>query len=130
MMTYIALVLDGDSVGRLLDVCLPLIEEGGWDIYCHHVTMSYPTSPDQRRFIGETMSVTVTDIGVLLSEEAAVVRAVKVDPIHCPVENPTPHVTMAVKIKSGFNPVDSNRIDNWEKCDPVILTGTVQEIEC
>lgn len=131
---YSALVLDeksqlalsawADKNVKVNGVRLPiLVRDNGWKMYCHHMTIQFPGTPDFiKQYVDTEQKLDITHIGV-----SSKVVAVRVVGFHS--ENKIPHITVAINVPEGGKPVMSNQISSWI---PVIgapkLKGTVKEI--
>jgi hypothetical protein len=132
---YSALVLDETSQAKLAKwandnvtingVRLPiLVQREGWKMFCHHMTIKYPGTPDFiEQFIDSDQKLEAIAVGV--SDKAVAVRVVG---FHS--ENKIPHITVAINVKGGGKPVMSNDIKDWKKIEkPIKLSGTVKELK-
>ena len=131
---YSALVLDEKSQLALAawaeknvtvnHVRLPIhVRDNGWKMYCHHMTIQYPGTPEfVKQYVGTEQKLEVTHLGV-----SNMVVAVRVVGFHS--ENKIPHITVAVNVKGGGKPVMSNQISDWVRVDGPKLKGTVKELQ-
>jgi hypothetical protein len=103
-----------------------LVKQGDWkvDKLCHHMTIKFPDIPDfVKPYIDSNQHLEAISLGV--SDKAIAVRVVG---FHS--ENKIPHITIAINVKGGGKPVDSNKITNWTKLEkPIKLTGIVKELQ-
>ena len=131
---YTAIVLDEKSHLKLSNwandnikvngVKLPmLVRDNGWKMICHHMTVRMGECPDfLKNDLGSTQKLDVTHYGI--SDKAIAVRV-----IGYYSKNLIPHVTVAVNIKGGGKPVDSNGITVWTPVDSVLkLSGELKEV--
>jgi len=131
---YSALVLDeksqlalsawADKNVKVNGVRLPiLVRDNGWKMYCHHMTIQFPGTPEFiKQYVGTEQKLDVTHVGV-----SSKVVAVRVVGFHS--ENKIPHITIAINAPEGGKPVMSNQIASWI---PAIgapkLKGIVKEL--
>jgi hypothetical protein len=101
-----------------------LVRDNGWKMYNHHMTISMGSLPDHlKQYLDTIHKLDVTHIGI--SDKAVAVRVVGFDS-----KNKIPHITLAVNIKGGGKPFDSNKIENWTTIDTIIkLSGAVKELQ-
>ena len=131
---YSAIVLDeksqlklsawADKNAKVNSVSLPiLIQQNGWKVYCHHMTIQYPGTPDfVKQYVGTDQTLEVTHIGI--SDKVVAVRVVG---FHS--NNKIPHITVAVNVRDGGKPVMSNQITDWTVVtNGPKLRGTVEEL--
>jgi hypothetical protein len=116
-----AVVLDEQSKNRLLTEFGSKIPDG-FEKIAHHMTITMGGLPPEKKGdVGKTVTLLATHIGI--SEKAI---AVKVSGYF--TTNKNPHVTLAIDRNGGANPVDSNKITNWETLpQPISLSGKVTE---
>lgn len=124
---YTALVLTQASQTRLLAVFRDIIPVD-WTIYCHHMTINMgnvASGPlvNSNFQLGE--NATVTAIGYACDQK---VMAVSVES-NIPSVNKQKHITIAVNHKEGGKPFYSNKLTNWESITPLILHGTIEEVQ-
>jgi hypothetical protein len=132
---YTAVVLDEKSHLKLVKwaednikkdgIRLPmLVRDQGWKMYCHHMTIAMGTCPDFiKNDLGSIQKLDVTHYGV--GDNAIAVRV-----IGYYSKNLIPHVTVAVNIKDGGKPMDSNKITVWTPVDSVLkLSGEVKQLQ-
>jgi hypothetical protein len=132
---YSAVVLDEKSQLKLATwadknvkvngVRLPvLIEQNGWKVYCHHMTIQFPGTPEfVKQYVDTKQTLEVTHIGV--SDKVVAVRVVGF-----PSSNKIPHITVAVNSRSGGKPMMSNKITDWTAIEGgPKLTGEVKELD-
>lgn len=131
---YSAIVLDeksqltlsawADKNVKVNQIRLPvLVRDQGWKMVCHHMTIQYPGTPEfVKQYLGTEQKLEATHVGV--SDKAVAVRVIG---FHS--ANKIPHVTVAVNVKGGGKPVDSNKITEWVPLEkPLKLKGTVKEV--
>ncbi len=131
---YSAVVLDeksqlklaawADKNAKVNSVRLPvLVQQNGWKMYCHHMTIQFPGTPVYvKKDVGTDQTLEVTHIGV--SDKVVAVKVVGY-----PSANKIPHITVAVNVNDGGKPVMSNQITDWTAvADGPKLRGTVEEI--
>lgn len=102
-----------------------LVRDNGWKMYCHHMTVKFgsPTPEFIKQYLDTEQRLEVTHVGV--SDKAVAVRVVG---FHS--DNKIPHVTVAVNIRNGGKPVDSNKIADWTAVENgPKLKGTFREIQ-
>lgn len=101
-----------------------LVRDSGWKMYCHHMTICMGPLPEHlQQYLDAPQKLEATHIGI--SDKAVAVRVTGFDS-----KNKIPHVTVAVNIKGGGKPVNSNDIKEWTALEtPVKLTGTVKELQ-
>ena len=132
---YSAIVLDEKSQLKLSawadknikvnGVRLPiLIEQNGWKVYCHHMTIQYPGIPEYiKRDLNTTQTLEVTHVG--MDDKVVAVRV-----LGYPSTNKIPHITVAVNVRSGGKPSMSNQIVNWiAVANGPTLRGEVKEVD-
>lgn len=100
-----------------------LVRDSGWKMYCHHMTICMGPLPEHlKQYLGTPQKLEVTHIGV--SDKAVAVRVTGFES-----KNKIPHVTVAVNIKGGAKPVNSNDIKDWTPVETTIkLSGEVKEL--
>jgi len=131
--TYSAIVLDKESKNLLLSTFIynnPNFND--WIKLAHHMTICMGELPEhlKRYWLGEDVTLTVTDIGI--SDKVVAVKVsgfFNIYKANISEEDGIKftHITLAVNPVNG-KPVDSNRIDSWEKIKPLKIRGTVSEI--
>ena len=101
-----------------------LVRDNGWKMYNHHMTICMGSLPEHlKQYIDTIQKLEATHVGI--SDKAVAVRVVGFDS-----KNKIPHVTVAVNIKNGGKPFDSNKIENWTTIDTIIkLSGEVKELQ-
>lgn len=121
MARYSAVLLDDASHRKLIYGFESQIPDG-WDVIAHHMTIKYPgITPEAKKDLGKTVTLTVTELGI--SDKAIAVKVTGY-----PSANRIPHITLAVNTENGGRPKDSNDIKNWTKVSqPITLTGVVSE---
>jgi hypothetical protein len=110
---------------RVNGVRLPmLVRDSGWKMYNHHMTICMGPLPEYlKQYIDTPQKLEVTHIGI--SDKAVAARVIGFDS-----KNKIPHVTIAVNIKGGGKPVNSNDIKEWTPVEKVIkLSGEVRELQ-
>lgn len=119
---YTAVVLDKKSQKSLTDTFSNVIPDR-WKVFCHHMTIAFKEGlPSYMpNSVGDQVTLTVTHLG--LSTKA---MAVKVTGVQS--KNKIPHITVAVNVKNGGNPVDSNSIKNWKPISNFTVNGVIAEI--
>lgn len=131
---YSAIVLDEKSHLKLVawaennvkvsGIRLPiLVRDNGWKMICHHMTINMGPLPDYlKQYIGSKHKLDATHIGI--SPMAIAVRVIGFES-----KNKIPHVTVAVNVRGGGKPVNSNDIKDWVAIDsPIKLVGDIQEV--
>ena len=132
---YSAILLDEKSHLKLVSwaeknievngIRLPiLVRDQGWKIYCHHMTICMGELPEYlKKYLGTKQSLEVTHIGI--SDKAVAVRVTGFDS-----KNKIPHITVAVNIRNGGKPVNSNDIKDWTPVEMIVkLSGEVKELQ-
>ena len=124
---YAAVVLTPQSAQTLKDWAtkyFKFINEDGWDIKCHHMTIKFGSVPEYlKNSLGTTQTLYITAIAC-----NNFVAAAKVDGF--PSENAVPHVTIAVNTRVGGKAVMSNELTGWAPIRlPFNLTGTVEGVD-
>lgn len=131
---YSAIVLDKTSREELKNLeknikvagfRLPvLIEYRGWKRYNHHMTICMGELPNYlKQYLGTQQKLVATHIGI-----SPMAVAVKVYGFES--KNKIPHVTMAVNVANGGEPVMSNKITEWTPLESKItLRGIVEEVK-
>jgi hypothetical protein len=122
--SHLALVAWADKNIKVNGVRLPiLVRDNGWKMFCHHMTIQYPGTPEFiKQYVGTEQKLDVTHLGI--GEKAI---AVRVAGFHS--NNKIPHVTVAVNVRDGGKPVMSNQILNWVPVENgPKLKGTVTEL--
>jgi hypothetical protein len=95
----------------------------GWEVIAHHMTINFK-EPVSSELVGQKVILTATSLG--LSDKAL---AVKVTSGGVQSVNAIPHVTVAIDRTNGGKPKDSNAITDWQKIQPIQLTGTVKNYD-
>lgn len=123
---YTALVLDSQSQAKLLKQFKSLIPFG-WKLFGHHMTINMGNAKDGPI---ETSGYNVGD-----TEELTVVAWAKDDKVMAvkvmcgvPSSNATKHVTVAANVANDGKPFLSNKLTNWTETSPVVLSGTIEEV--
>lgn len=120
---YTAIVLDHDNMLELLqwvEFDIPL----GWNYVGHNMHMTidpFKINADER--IGEMVNLTAFEIGI-----SKTALAVKVEGYDRKTNNAFPHITIAVNVRNGGSPKDSNKITEWKKMSPLTVQGTIQNV--
>lgn len=120
---YSAVILDKKGRNVLASHVADQIPEG-WKPIMHHMTIGFRKSLEDLElgeFEGKTVELTVKSLGKSEMAMAAHVEGFK-------SINDIPHVTIAVNSKKGGKPVMSNKITDWKKIKPFIITGIVKNI--
>ena len=123
--SHLALVAWADKNIKISGIRLPiLIRDNGWKMFCHHMTIQYPGTPDFiKQYLDTEQTIEVSHVGI---DDKVV--AVRVIGFHS--DNKIPHVTVAVNVRDGGKPVMSNLIKNWVAVtNGLKLKGTVKELE-
>jgi hypothetical protein len=91
---------------------------------CHHMTIKFGGTPEfVKQYLGTEQNLEITHYG--MSDKAVAVRVVG---FHS--ENKIPHITVAVNVKNGGKPVDSNKITEWLTVEKgPTLKGVVTELQ-
>lgn len=119
--SYSAVVLDEESKNKCLKFASPFIPKG-WKVICHHSTIKLGELPaDLKKYIGQTVKLTVSAVG---SSEKAF--AFRVDGFHSTKK--IPHITIAINESIGAKTKDSNDITRWFPLFEFELTGKIEEI--
>lgn len=120
---YTAVVLDDKSHKLLVETFKDKINSD-WRIIAHHMTIVFGEGLPSHipNSAGDKVTLTATHLG--LSKKA---MAVKVKGFYS--KNKIPHITIAVNVKEGGKPVQSNDITNWKPIPNIKLTGIVTEIK-
>lgn len=122
--SQLALSAWADKNIKINSVRLPIVvRDSGWKMICHHMTIKFNGTPEfVKQYLGTEQKLEVTHYGV--SDKAVAVRVVG---FHS--ENKIPHITVAVNVKGGGKPVDSNKITEWFVVEKgPTLKGEVTEI--
>ena len=132
---YSAVVLDEKSQLKLEKwaennvkvngVRLPiLVQQNGWRMYCHHMTINMGPLPEYLKAeLGQPTTLEAVSLGI--SDKAIAVKVVGTMAGHS--KNATPHITLSVS--PDGKPVMSNKITEWSRIDPIVLKGTIQEVQ-
>ena len=123
--SQLALAAWADKNIKVKHIRLPiLVRDNGWKMVCHHMTIKYPGTPEYvKQYLGTAQALEVTHVGV--SDKVVAVRVVG---FHS--ENKIPHITVAVNVRDGGKPVDSNKIVDWTTVSNGLkLKGTVAEVQ-
>ena len=123
--SQLALAAWADKNVKVNHVRLPIVvRDNGWKMFCHHMTIKFPGTPEfVKQYLETEQKLEVTHVGV--SDKAVAVRVVG---FHS--ENKIPHITVAVNVKGGGKPVDSNKITEWVAVENgPKLKGTVKELQ-
>ena len=139
-MSYSAVVLDEASQQKLKDFALDadtnvkvnsirlpiLVRDNGWKVFCHHMTINMGGLPEHlKSYLDSDQKLEAFAIGV--SDKAVAVKVMGTMAGHS--KNAIPHITIAVNVKGGGKPVDSNKITSWFKMEkPIKLSGIVKEL--
>lgn len=100
-----------------------LVRDSGWKMYNHHMTINMGELPNYlKQYLGTKQKLEATHVGI--SPIAVAVRVTGFES-----KNKIPHVTVAVNIKAGGKPVNSNDIKDWKQLEtPIKLRGEVREL--
>ncbi len=101
--SHLALVAWADKNIKVNGVRLPiLVRDNGWKMFCHHMTIAFPGTPEFiRPYLKTEQKLEVTHVGI--SDKAIAVRVIG---FHS--NNKIPHITVAVNVRNGGKPVMSN----------------------
>ena len=116
---YSAVILNEKSQAALLDTFKRFLPQG-WKTYAHHMTIEFGKPLRHPKDKGKNVELTATELGI--SDKCI---AVKVDGYDS--ANKVPHITLAVS--PNGKPKDSNDITDWQQIQPVVLYGTIEEIQ-
>ncbi len=122
--SQLALSAWADKNVKVNSMRLPvLVRDQGWKMVCHHMTVQFNGTPEfVKQYLGTEQKLEVTHLGV--SDKAVAVRVIG---FHS--ENKIPHVTVAVNVRGGGKPVDSNKITDWVAVEKgPKLKGTFKEV--
>ena len=114
-----------DNNIKINAVRLPIVvRDNGWKMICHHMTIKFGGTPEfAKQYLDTEQKLEVTHYGV--SDKAVAVRVVG---FHS--ENKIPHITVAVNVKGGGKPFDSNKITEWFSVEKgLTLKGQVKELQ-
>jgi hypothetical protein len=119
---YTALVLDQLSHDLLVK---SFLIPQDWEIIAHHMTINLGNAQNgpAKDILNYPAKLKVTEFA-----QNDRVMAVKVE-TDVPSTNAIKHITIAVNRNVGAKPFESNKLDNWQKIEPIILSGTIQEVE-
>lgn len=123
--SHLALVAWAEKNVKVNHVRLPiLVRDNGWKMFCHHMTIQFPGTPEYvKQYLETEQKLEVTHVGV--NDKVVAVRVVGF-----PSTNKIPHVTVAVNVPAGGKPVMSNDIKDWTPVDNgPKLRGTVKELK-
>lgn len=123
--SQLALSAWADKNIKINGVRLPiLVQQNGWKMICHHMTIKFGGTPEfVKQYLGTEQNLEITHYG--MSDKAVAVRVVG---FHS--ENKIPHITVAVNVKNGGKPVDSNKITEWLTVEKgPTLKGVVTELQ-
>jgi len=115
---YTAVILDEESKSKLKNT-FPTPE--GWVTKCHHMTIKMGKTQNPN-ILGKEVELKVVSFATNNLVMAAGVEC------EIPSTNKQKHITIAVNEKNGGTPKMSNTLTNWKKIPPIILKGTVQEV--
>lgn len=119
---YSGVLLDNQSRTALIKQFATVLPDG-WDIFAHHMTVTFGKGLEDRDEVGKEVVLTAVALGV--SDKALAVRVEGY-----PTSNAIPHITIAVNTAGGGKPYDSNKITDWGSIDvgqEIKLYGTVTE---
>ena len=130
---YFGLFLDTDTKNMLMDTLTDNIDYnialGVADrIFIDHCTLLHKSQLEGNKELqsylesnlGKSISIKLEAIGI--SDKAMAFKVEGVDNI---CANEVPHITIATF--RGGNPVDSNRIINWTRIEPVVITAKLEK---
>lgn len=130
---YYGLFLDIDTKNMLMDTLTDNIDYnialGVADrIFIDHCTLLHKSQLDSNEnlqsylesSLGKSMSIRLVAVGI--SDKAMAFKVEEVDNI---CVNEVPHITIATF--RGGNPVDSNKITNWEYIEPIIINVRLEK---
>jgi hypothetical protein len=123
--SQLALSAWADKNIKINGVRLPIVvRDNGWKMICHHMTIKFGGTPEfVKQYLGTEQNLEITHYG--MSDKAVAVRVVG---FHS--ENKIPHITVAVNVKNGGKPVDSNKITEWLTVEKgPTLNGVVTELQ-
>jgi hypothetical protein len=123
--SQLALSAWADKNIKINGVRLPIVvRDNGWKMICHHMTIKFGGTPEfVKQYLGTEQNLEITHYG--MSDKAVAVRVVG---FHS--ENKIPHITVAVNVKNGGKPVDSNKITEWLTVEKgPTLKGVVTELQ-
>lgn len=123
--SQLALSAWADKNIKINNVRLPIVvRDSGWNMICHHMTIKFGGTPEfAKQYLGTEQKLEITHYGV--SDKVVAVRVVG---FHS--ENKIPHITVAVNVKGGGKPVDSNKITEWFAVEKgPTLKGEVKELQ-
>ena len=125
---YTALVLDPESHQALTQ----FVPEG-WKTYAHHMTLISPPMQKGSRlpqhFLNQQATIVIDKIAQNDQVIAGVVNVQLSD--NLPIKGPTfPHVTICTNPMTKGKPFMSNQLNlaTAQSIEPIVLTGTIQEI--
>ena len=113
-------VLDNSELRRLAEqIELPLT----WKVYAHHCTLGMGNAPDDvRPSLGVKYDIMASEIGAFDDR----VIALRIAPVRgFDFGGRVPHITLAVNIRAGAKPKDSNEIKKWDRLRSPIVLKTV-----
>jgi ferredoxin-fold anticodon binding domain-containing protein len=127
---YSGVILDSKSRELLLSIFIyPNQNFSDWIKIADHLTICMGELPEhlKRYWLDEEVILTATDIGI--SDKAVAVKISDFFNISKSEddENRFPHITLAIN-SIDAKPVDSNKIVNWKKIEPLKLKGVIKEI--
>lgn len=126
---YTALVLDQLSHDLLVK---SFLIPQDWEIIAHHMTINLGNAQNgpAKDILNYPAKLKVTEfaqndrvMAVKVETDVPSTNAIK----H--ITNAIKHITIAVNRNVGAKPFESNKLDNWQKIEPIILSGTIQEVE-
>lgn len=95
-----------------------------WKLISHHMTIDPFNIIKDDRLLGQRYELTVTHFGI--DDKCC---AVKVTGYDGKTNNKFPHVTLAVNLKNGGKPKDSNNIVNWTEIENKFkISGVVKNL--
>lgn len=121
---YTAVVLDNASREKILEVHGKMIPEY-WETICHHMTINMGSAKGKAKdLVGKTVSMVVDSIAF---DNQLGVMAVGVS-TDVPSKNKVKHITLAVNREVGGKPYLSNKLTEWMRMTPILVSGTVTEV--
>jgi hypothetical protein len=119
--SYTAIILSEESKNDLLNN-IPVPED--WDIICHHMTLCLGEIPDTyKSMLGKKYMLRGDSYG-----KTDKTISFKVDNMERLIPGQS-HITIAINMKIGAKPKDSNEIKNFDfKIKELVLTGILQEV--
>jgi len=116
---YSAVILNEKSQTALLDTLKQFLPQG-WKTYAHHMTIEFGKGLRNPNDKGKNVELTANEIGI--SDKCVAVKVSGYDSA-----NKIAHITLAVS--PDGKPKDSNEIQEWQPIQPIVLYGTIEEIQ-